>query len=95
MIREIPSRMKTELTRTKKTFWRRCRTCDRDILTSSKYNKPKCIECCKQTGMGSKNCGFIRYLPLGLRDVSQQVRMKHRGEVKNEGSSCEVEVSIE
>ena len=61
LMREISSRKSNELNRKKTEFWRRCRDCDRNIMTSSKYNKPKCIECCENAGFGSKNCGFISY----------------------------------
>ena len=38
LMREISSRKSNELNRKKTEFWRRCRECDRNIMTSSKYN---------------------------------------------------------
>ena len=45
-----------------KSFIRYCRECDRLIKTTSKTNKPVCIECCKSNNFGARECGFIKYL---------------------------------
>jgi hypothetical protein len=45
-----------------KSFIRYCRECDKLIRTTSRTNKPICIECVKPNNWGSINCGFVEYL---------------------------------